>query len=92
MLAPEPSITRSLSLILQRWIMVGIFLQDLPFDLDIACPISIPWHASVELEIPTSGSPIHADEAEEQDEVYNYLRRRYWETLYLPEVGSSTAD
>ncbi|KAJ9096036.1 hypothetical protein QFC21_005401 [Naganishia friedmannii] len=63
--------------------MVGMFSQGLPFDLDIACPINIPWQAAAEPEISASGSL--TDEAEEQDEGYDYLSRRYWETLYLPE-------
>ncbi|KAJ9095815.1 hypothetical protein QFC19_007430 [Naganishia cerealis] len=68
--------------------MLGIFLEDLPFDLDTACPISITWQTSVEPEI-SSSSLVTEDEAEEKDEVFDYLKRRYWETLYLPEVRDS---
>ncbi|KAJ9121549.1 hypothetical protein QFC22_002168 [Naganishia vaughanmartiniae] len=69
--------------------MVGIFLPDLPFDLDIACPINTSWQASTVTEISTSARSIITDVAEEEDEVYNYLTRRYWETLYLPESLAS---
>lgn len=69
--------------------MARIFLQDLPFDLDTSCPIKVPWQASMEPEIPASWGLFVGDEAEEQHEVYNYMKRRYWETLYFPEVGTS---
>lgn len=52
-------------------------LTPLPLELDIECPIALPWHSS---------NPPTASPDDETQQLYEYIQRRYWETLYLPEV------
>lgn len=67
--------------------MAGIYLAPLPLELDVSCPI-VPWRSSK----PTTDTDaiILPPDEDEAQHLREYVQRRYWETLYLPEVRLSS--
>jgi hypothetical protein len=55
----------------------------LPLELDVDCPIHVPWPAK---------PPQTEARPSAEDQLREYVQRRYWETLYLPEVRTNQSD
>lgn len=68
--------------------MTGIYLAPQSLELETACPVNVAWRSSSKSTDQVAPRPASAPAPEdpESQKTISFIQRRYWETLYFPEV------
>jgi hypothetical protein len=71
--------------------MSGISLTERSLELEVSCPITVSWRSSSKPTGQVSVNPTATPALEdiESQKVLSYIQKRYWDTLYFPEVSDA---
>jgi hypothetical protein len=71
--------------------MSGISLTERSLELEVSCPITVSWRSSSKPTTQVFANPISTPASEdiESQKVLSFIQKRYWDTLYFPEVSNA---
>jgi hypothetical protein len=71
--------------------MNGISLTEQSLELEVSCPITVSWRSSSKPtgQVLVNPTATPALEDIESQQVLSYIQKRYWDTLYFPEVSDA---